>query len=159
MLMLSLHRKALAPTQLQGLSFNSMVVFNGRVLAASASGVHAMGECDVDADEDGVVDVGVDAFFETPLSDWNSSAKKRIRRVYLSGEFAGTSMVVKTKNKEGNERTYSAASSGTTEDSLYADVGRDGKGRHWAFRIENVAGEDFSIDTISVIPVVLNRRR
>ena len=150
MLMISLNRKALAPTQLQGLPFNSMVTFKGRALGAAADGIHAFNECN---------DEEVDAFIETPLSDWGSSNQKRVRRVYLSGEFAGSSMVVKTKNREGNERQYLAMSSRAGEDSIFANVGRDGKGRHWSFRIENIDGADFSIDTISVIPIILNRRR
>jgi len=150
MLMISLNRKVLAPTQLQGLPFNSMVMFKGRALGAAADGIHVFNECN---DDD------IDAFIETPLSDWNQTNQKRIRRVYLAGEFAGTSMTVKTKNKEGNERSYLAKSSQTNEESIFANVGRDGKGRHWSFRIENINGADFSIDTISVIPVILNRRR
>ena len=159
MLMISMNRKSLAPTQFQGLAFNSMVMFNGRALAASAEGVHAMGECDVDLDEDGVVDVEVDAFIETPLSDWGATNQKRIRRVYISGEFASSPMIVKTKNKEGNERSYTTTTPGADEDSVYANIGRDGKGRHWSLRIENTNGADFSIDAISVIPVILNNRR
>ena len=150
MLMISLNRKALAPTQLQGLPFNSMVMFKGRTLGAAADGIHVFNEYNDDE---------IDAFIETPLSDWNQTNQKRIRRVYLAGEFAGTSMTVKTKNKEGNEREYLATSSQANEESIFANVGRDGKGRHWSFRIENVNGADFSIDTISVIPVILNRRR
>ena len=149
MLMISMNRKSLAPTQLQGLAFNSMVVFNGRTLAASTAGIYDMKACDAD----------VDAFFETPLSDWGSTSQKRIRRVYISGEFSGSPMVVKTKNKEGNERSYTTTIPGATQDSIYADIGRDGKGRHWSLRIENTDGEDFSIDTISVIPVILSNRR
>lgn len=148
--MISLNRKTLAPTQSQDMPFNSMVMFNDRVLAASASGIHAMNECG---------DASVDAFFETPLSDWNLTNQKRIRRVHIAGEFAGTSMKVKTKNKEGNEREYTATSSQSGEENIYANVGRDGKGRHWALRIENVNGEDFSVDAVSIISVILNRRR
>ena len=153
MLTLCMNRRSRATTQFSNFDFNSMVRFQGKTLGATTSGISIIGEDNTDAG------AGIDAFTEFPLSELGTEQQKRIRRVYIGGEFEGNRIKVTIKNDEGNSRSYFASSSTENQRNAYASIGRDGKGRYWSTRLENVSGEDFSIDAVTLVIVKLGKKR
>jgi len=58
-----------------------------------------------------------------------------------------------------NERAYEVpAPQEGNQRGVRVSVGRDGRGRYWQFRLDNVNGADFSLDGIQVDFLVLGRR-
>lgn len=139
-------------SQYDNYDFNSFCKIGDVYFGANSSGIFSLG-----GDDDNGTDI--DSIFSLILSDWGVSNVKRIRKIYIGYETNG-SLIIKVKNEEDNERSY------TLPYRLYdrqggntVNVGRDGAGRYWGIRVENVSGADFAIDSIEVLPVVLNTRR
>jgi len=141
-----------AISQYGNYDFNSFCKINDTYFGANSDGIFTLG-----GDDDNGTDI--DAIFALILSDWGISNVKRIRKLFIGYETDG-SLTVKVKNEEDNERSY------TLPYRLYdrqngntVNVGRDGIGRYWNVRVENVDGCNFAIDMIEVLPVILNTRR
>ena len=153
MLTLCVNRRNSSITQFSNYPYSSYANFNGQILATGEDGIYQVDTGNDDAGDN------IYAAVEMPLSDFGSTSQKRLRRVHLGGEFAGGEMTVTTENREGNTRNYTATSPSGDESNIYADIGRDGKGRYWKEIISNIDGNDFSIDTVSVVVVPLSTRR
>lgn len=140
---LNLYNKAL--TQFVEYNFNSFCEFNGLVLGANEDGIYSL-----DGDDDDGSDI--DAFFEVGPDQLGRANHKRLRRAYFTGEFEGD-MTLTVKNDESNSRTYQAKPSNKTmlEHEFSVNIGRDGIGYNWWFRVDNLDGCDFSIDAISLL--------
>ena len=69
-------------------------------------------------------------------------------------------LLLTLKNDDGNERSYSVVPPSTDGRQRYAraDVGRDGIGRYWTFKVSNTEGCDFSVDNIDAVAVTLPRK-
>lgn len=141
-----------AVSQYDNYSFNSFCKIGDTYFGASSSAIYSLG-----GEDDNGTDI--DAIFALVLSDWGVSNVKRIRKIYVGYETDGD-ITVKVKNDNDNERSY------TMEYNLYdrqngnvVNVGRDGIGRYWLIRLDNVDGCDFAIDSIEVLPTILNSRK
>lgn len=139
-----------ATTQYTNFDFNSMVNFKNRYLCASEDGLFEhTGSDDNESD--------ISAYFEPLTMDFGLSNSKRVRSIYLGGEADGVlNILVNTENVSAvtlsvGSMTTQAARKIACERSLY--------GRYWTFRIANVDGCDFSIDSISVLPIILGHGR
>ena len=134
-------------------NFNSMCEFNGVHLGASEDGVFVLEDGDLDDTAE------IEAFFELVTTDFGISNQKRLRAVYLGYEADGDLMMT-IEDDEGNERRFSVEPNhlDNKEHTAKINIGRDGKGRHWMFRIDNANGSDFSIDNIEAVPVILGKR-
>jgi len=142
----------LAPTQYANYNFDSMCKFGDIYLGCNELGIFTLdGETDSN--------VHIDAFFELLLTDFGIPNQKRIRKAYLGYEASG-SLVLEVKDDDNNIRRYTVESAlgNQRQHGVRVPVGRDGKGRHWAFRVENVAGCDFSVDSIDVLVAVLGKK-
>jgi len=95
----------------------------------------------------------IDAFFDI-TADLGRIC--RLRFLFISGEFAGKVKIVLSAD-DGPEKTYTVSPrfTGNREHNFKIPVRRDqGQGRYWRFRIGNADGSDFSVDSISVLPVL-----
>jgi len=120
-------------------------------LAAGPEGIFTLDDADTDND------VAIDSIVELPLTDFGISNQKRLRSVYFGYEAEG-SLKLTVTNDEGNEREYTLEATTNTQHGGKVSINRNGKGRYWQLKIENVEGCDFSIDSIEVIPVILGRK-
>lgn len=138
-------------TQYFGWPFNSMAKIGNKYFGAGPNGLYQIG-----GDDDAGVAIGAE--IESGVTDLGSPNQKRIRCVYLGGQFDGD-MVLTTKDDAENERVYAVPGpDGDNQRSLKVPVGRDGKGRYWQLRLENEDGTDFSLDAMDVSFLVLARR-
>jgi hypothetical protein len=140
-------------SQYANYNFNSMCKFNGVHLGGNDSGIFVLDSGDRDDATQ------IEAFFELATSDFGIANQKRWRSMYVGYKSEGD-LVLTVKDDQDNERSFNL-------EPIFADlsshgqkvgIGRDGKGRYWMVRIDNVGGVDFSIDQITGIPVILGRK-
>ena len=134
-------------------NFNSMAKIGENYVGADAAGLFKLNTGGHDNTEP------IEAFFELVTSDWGVPNQKRIRSLYFGYETDGEIMVT-VRDDDDNERNFLLNANHLSNDQHSAKVfgARDGKGRYWMIRIDNVNGSDFSMDHIEVVPVILNRR-
>ena len=139
------------PSQYSNYNFNSMCKFGDKYLGANENGIFELnsGELDVAA--------LIESIIELLTTDLGVSNQKRIRSVYVGYEADGDLLLV-VYDDDSNQREFILDPNHTDNEqsSAKVPVGRDGKGRYWTFRIENIAGADFSIDNIELVPILLN---
>ena len=150
---LSMCLNNLAVSQYCNHKFDSMVKFGERYIGAGRDGIAILNNAETDG---GAV---IDSIIELPLTDFGISHQKRLRSIYVGYETEGTLKLTVT-NDEGNEREYTltALKTGNIQHGGKVQINRDGKGRYWKLKVENVNGCDFSLDMIEVIPVILGRK-
>jgi len=141
-----------ASTEYTNFNFNSFCKYENTYLAASSTGLYALGGSD---------DAGINiaASFLSGSSDLGSTQLKRVERVYL-GYRADGELLVKTITNENIERWYKLDSYDTEGGAHEAriKVGKGAKSRYWQFEVTNVNGSDFDIDSFEFTPVVLTRK-
>ncbi len=142
----------LAPTQYANYNFDGMCKFGDSYLGCNELGIFTL---DGDTDDN----IHIAAFFELLLTDLGIPNQKRIRKAYLGYEASG-SLVLEVKDDDNNVRRFTvfAALDDQRQHGVRVPIGRDGKGRYWSFRVENVGGCDFSVDSMDVLVTVLAKK-
>ena len=137
-------------SQYANYNFNSSCELNGVVLAASEDGIFTLDTADNDNG------TPIDAFIESMITDLGIPNPKRMRTISMGYEASGAIKVTTTANELRERRTYifpagkdRLQGSGTTKGY------RNCKGRYWQYRIDNIEGCDFSIDSLEVVPIIL----
>ena len=150
---LCLNLKGNQLSQWANYDFNSMAKIGDHYVGAGENGLCILNSGDFDQGQP------IEAFFELATSDFGIPEQKRIRAMYFGYESDGNLMVT-VKDDDGTERSFSLSPNHTANLQHGAKVNgaRDGKGRYWMVRVDNVNGSDFSVDSIQVLPIVLNRR-
>jgi len=150
-LTIALNTEVLAPSQYMNYPFDAVTVFNGQVIAAGPGGIYQLDSGGTDDGEP------IDSRIDCRNTDFGMLNQKRFRKIHFGYESDGE-LLVKLKNDDGNERAYHVvpAFAGKAQNSGVVTIGRDGKGRYWQVRIENVDGADFSVDSIDAVVVVLH---
>ena len=140
----------LAASQYAGWNFNSMCKFGDKYLGADENGVFTLDEGDYDNSE------LIPAFFELLTSDYGTRNPKKIRSMYFGYESDGN-LLLTVKTDDGDERVYNLNPNQIPDKqhSVKVSIGRDGKGRYFMVRIDNVDGADFSVDRISMVPITV----
>jgi hypothetical protein len=140
-------------SQYEGYDFNSMCKFGDVYLGAGDAGIKVLDSGSLD------VAANISAFFELPTSDFGDEHQKRVRAAFLGLEASG-SVLFTLKHDDGTSRSYTVTPTLITNKQHMVKVwaGRNGKGRYWMVRIDNVSGSDFSVDAIALLLVLLNRK-
>jgi hypothetical protein len=139
--------KNAALTEYTNFPFNHLARVNGQTIAFTDTGAYLLGA----GDDDGSP---IDALFELPPSDFQTSLLKRMPYIYLgtdSGEYLRISAVA-------DERVTVASKTATIGRNRRAKMARGVKARFWAGRVENTGGEDFSVDSLEYLPMILKRK-
>lgn len=150
-LTLSINLSNLSIVQWCDYDFNSFCKIGENYYGASEDGIFLL-----DGDDDN--GTNIDAFFELILSDFGISNMKKIRSIFVGGEANG-GLTLTLKDDENNPRPYVLnLTSGNRQSSGKVDVDRDGLGRYWQARIDNIGGAYFAIDDIEVLAIILGRK-
>ena len=150
-LTLNINLGNLAVTQFCNYNFNSFCKIGSKYFGASDSGIFEL----TGKDDNGTA---IDAFFELLVSDFGIENVKRIRKIYIGYE-AKEDLTVTVKDNEDNARSYTLSYLDyDRQNGGQVKVGRDGLGRYWQIRIDNVNGCYFAVDSIDILPVVLGRK-
>lgn len=144
----AINLKTLGLSEYENFTFNSMCRIGSLSFGASDSGLYRL---------DGGDDSGANivAYATFPLCDFGVDNKKRVRSVYYGGT-ASRPLRLYTENDEGNERRRLFEPK-EVRSKTKIPVGREGKGSYWKFKVINVRGADFEMDTLEMFPVVLGR--
>lgn len=131
-------------------AFNSFFELNGRYYGVTESGIYYL---------DGADDAGtaISAAIRTGVTDFGTKHRKRLPRAYVGYTSDGT-MVLKTLTDDAVERWYSLAQAGDAYTVKRAKLGRGVDFSYLQMEIVNVDGADFEIDSLSLMPIVLQRR-
>lgn len=131
--------------------FNSFCRIGDSFFGSDETGIY-----ELTGDDDAGTEI--DSFFELIVSDFGTSAMKRIRSIYVGGEADG-GLTLTLKDNENNSRTYTLnLDTGSLQSSGKVAIGRDGIGRYYQVRIDNVGGAYFAIDDIELLAVILGRK-
>jgi hypothetical protein len=148
---LCLDTVGVALSQYGSYDFNSLCVFEGKLLAGSDLGLYqCTGEVDADA-------VDIASIFTFPSTDAGSKKQKKIRQVVISGWWAGE-LKIAVLYDEVSGGYYTIPPTGAMqEQTVTVHINSEDYGRYIGLSIENVGGADFSIDSIDMmlIPTVL----
>lgn len=143
----------------KGYDFNSLCVDkSGRLLAAGDGGIYEVGG---DTDDGELIP----AFFELPTNSFGSDKVKRIREVIVTGETDGELFVSTLVDDADNRRVVGPLefNGNNRQGSSEVVVDRAQEGVHWSIGVGNsdsegiTNGADFSVDSISVMMIVLNK--
>lgn len=150
---LALAFRKIAPSQYANYNFNSMCKFGDVYLGANKGGIFILDSGDSDNNKE------IDAAIELFTTDFGIPNQKRIRSFFVGYETDGD-ITFTVKDDDANERakTLTGSVAGNKQVSGKVNPGRDGKGRYWMTRIDNVDGSDFSIDTITAVLIVLPKK-
>jgi len=148
---LNMRNKAL--TEYDGWSFNSFADLNGVVLAASSTGLYTLGEQNLDGA------ARIIALVKDGRLDYDSSMLKRMPRIYTGLKQEGDIKFTLTTT-EGGRRSYMLPRNGEVTDiqSRRVPVGKGPKSRYWQWEVTNEDGEKFSLESVAMYPVRINRR-
>jgi len=108
-------------------------------------------------DDDGT---NITAYITTGLDDYGQALLKRIPEVYIGGTLDGKVLLKVITSQDGTRTSdwYSLTEDYSTEDTARFQVGRGLRSRYWQWRLENVQGSDFDLDSLELRPLVLSRR-
>lgn len=132
-------------TQFENYEFNSFCNFNGVQLAASDRGISLLGG---NNDEGAAISV----YFEPVTSDLGSPRPKHVRFLYFGFEADGALRVV-VGDDAGRMLAYPITPRADGQQRFRVTVSRALQGRYFTFRVENIQGADFSIDSIDCLYV------
>lgn len=153
MVTLDVNLKRGAYSQYSGFAFNSMVKFNGKYLGANSAGLFAIeGKTDNGAD--------IDAEMELPTTDFGLRQHKRVRFVDVGYETDGSvlfNFVFDQDELAGEDYEVEAHKTGQQRGRF--SVKHTQRGRYVTVTVKNVNGADFSLDHISILPVILHPGR
>lgn len=130
--------------------YNSFANFNGRMLAASGTGLS-----ELVGDTDNGLPIEAEVSFGT--TDFGSSYMKVIDRLFV-GYRANKALVLGVSLDDNKSFWYSAPDSTDGLMSQRVKLGRGLMARYWRFALTNVDGADFSIDTVDVHSAQTGRR-
>ncbi len=153
MIFLDTNTKNNATTQYAGLNYNSMCKFAGMYLAASSAGLHLIG---------GTSDNGevINASMKSGEIDLGIDNPKRFRFVYFGLETTGN-LTLKVYVDEVLAKTIAVTGRPTgRQQRIRVSVGRkNAKGRYLSWKLENVDGSDFSLDSVKGNVTILSQGR
>jgi hypothetical protein len=144
----ALNTVLMAPTQYAGVNFDSMCVFEGKILGAGVSGI-----CEMTGNTD--LGVAITSFFQLPSTDLGASKAKKLRSMILSGYHNGNvKLTIVKDNDESTEYTINL-NGAADHRNIKVDLNSNDLGRYIGLVVENIAGSDFSIDAIDLLLMVV----
>lgn len=143
-----------ATTKRTNYQFNSFIELNGTYYGLNSSGVYTLGG----DDDDGTA---ISAYFETPASTLGSDEPLRLQYAYLSGEIesGGSMQLTITPNQDATRAVTKTITPVTDEYHKMAQkLGEGAIAGRWSFKLANVAGCNFYIQDMEVLPVEIRHR-
>jgi len=151
---LCLNLKLNAISQYVAFNFNSFAIFNGVPLGASTDGIFELDSGQTDNTQ------AIKAFFELVTTDFGKTSPKRLRNVKVNYETSGYLLVnIKTDDEKEVEYNLVPDKTGQRQYGQKIPVSRSQQGVFWMFRVDNLGGCDFSVDSIDTLLVLLHPGR
>ena len=142
-----------APYHYSNYGFTGFATQGDRQFGCQADGLYELvGDTDADAP--------IDAQITTGLLDFGEPALKTVTAAYLGYRAAGAlTMTVSVGQSSGAQAvTYGLAETPSAPVTARIKLGKGVKARYWQWQLANDAGADFELETLDLLPVVLQRR-
>lgn len=136
-----------AATEYDNYAFNSFARIDNRYLGASSSGLYEL----LGDDDDGT---DIIAHIKSGLAQWGGSKFTMFKAAYL-GIRGGGDFVLKVVTGDGKTYIYEVSSQDVKTTKV--NVGKGIRTRYFAFELIS-SGQDFNLDTIEFVPLVVERR-
>lgn len=149
-------------TQYSDHNFNSMCMFQGKRIAIGEDGVFQLGCADKDIYTASTDERDIDAWFEYPISALGVDVGKKLRRLYVRGEFTGGMQITAVTGGHTDESTtydITPNNTGNVQHTVKVRTNSSQRDEHWSFIVNNVLGADFSIDAIDATMIPMTRKR
>jgi len=144
---IAVNLKNSAGSQFTNYNYTDFVKVGDVVYGFNSDGIHSLDT----ADKDNATDI--DAYFTLVNSDFGIANNKRIRKGFVGYE--GGEIEVTIRYDDKSEYTVPVTPV-TTGQHVGVFKGRhDYLGSHIQIKVGNVDGDDFSVDSISIIPFIL----
>lgn len=135
-----------AASRYMSLPANSFARFKGRSFVSNAGGIYEIGAED-DAGQP------IKASIEFPTTDFATSYEKRMEAAYFGMSSSGKVRIkVKVKGKAPQYYLIQPTPANADQRGTRVPIGKGLVGRYWGFRIDNVAGGDFTLATAEFNP-------
>jgi len=148
--------KNTASTQYTNFNFTSMCLFNNVILGAGSSGLFRL--CCGNTDNN----IYINAYFIPYTVDFDDNHHKRLRRVYVGGKFDGQMNLTVTGNGNSVNGPYVIGNNINEIAQVKMISINRGTGYKWVyadFKLENISGSYFAIDSILALYSTHHRRR
>jgi len=133
-----------APSRYMDMPANSMAQLGGKTYVTNAGGVYVVG-----ADDDAGQPIRASVDF--PYTDYQDAHEKRMEAAYFGFKCTG-SMKLKVFTNRASPQYYLLIPSGASVKGNRVRLGKGLVGRYWGFRLNNVAGADFELESAEFIP-------
>ena len=143
----AMNTRTAAVTEYSNFEFNSYAQLGTKYVAARADGLYELtGDTDAGA--------SIIADLKSGFAQWSSTHLGRIKAAYIATR-GGGNYVLKITTGEGDEVVYSVATQGMRSAKIH--MGKGLRTRYFAFELISV-GQDFDLDTLEFVPLVVQRR-
>lgn len=136
-----------AVTEYADFTFNSFGRIGNRYIAASADGLYELVGDDDDGEE-------IIARIKSGFMQFGGTQLSRLKAAYIAARGEGEMLL---KIVEGGGKTYVYRTSTRNMRSTKVHMGKGQKSRYFAFELVTAA-QDFDLDTIEFVPIVVPRR-
>ncbi len=133
--------------------FTGFATQGDRQFACKVDGIYELvGDTDADAP--------IDAQITTGLLDFGEPALKTVTAAYLGYRASGALTLTVSVGQSGGAQTvrYGLAETPAVPVTARIKLGKGVKARYWQWQLANDAGADFELETLDLLPVVLQRR-
>lgn len=141
-----------APGQLANFDFDSMIVFDDKLILAGSNGLMVQDNSGTDNG------TAITAWCKTGNTDFQSIRQKRLRKAYVAYEAYGSGITAGFYFDESLSYTENLSPTNGVQESARVNCRRSGKGTTLAILFSNVSGADFSISAIEVTPIILGTK-
>lgn len=141
-----------ASGQFENFDFDSMIVFDGKLILAGADGLMVQDNSGTDNG------AAITAWGKTGNTDFGSIRQKRLRKGYTAYEAYGDGLQMGVYFDETLSYTATLAPTNGVQESAKFNGQRTGKGSTLALRFSNINGADFSISSIEITPIILHAK-
>jgi hypothetical protein len=138
-----------AVTEYTNYDFNSFAKMGNKYLAASSDGLYEL----LGDDDDGT---DIISKMKTGFAQFAGSHLCHFKAIYL-GVRNGGSYYLRIETAEGTNTTYELVAEDMK--TTRVQVGKGLRARYFSFELENVDGQDFDLESIEFVPMVVQRRR
>lgn len=142
-----MNTRSAAVTEYSNFNFNSFAQIGGRYFGASTEGLYEL----LGDDDDGA---GIIARIKSGYLQFGGTQLSRLKEAYIAATGEGA-MVLRIITKDGV--TYNYGVSTRDGRSTKVHMGKGQRSRYFAFELVS-AGQDFDLDTLEFVPIVVERR-
>lgn len=138
-----------APSRILGMPANSFMKLGGVTYCTNAGGVYAI-------DQKSDAGQPIHAEVMLPKSDYGNEYNKRAPEIWVGAQM-DAAMVMKIVTDNADARYYSVNPVDNGMRASRIEIGKGAEGRYWQIGFSNVAGADFTLESLNIPLSILKR--